>query len=340
MQFYKPEYLQFLWLILFLILLYWFASDRKKKLLKAFGESETVNQLISSHAPQKIYWKHVLSIAGTVFLILALAQPQWGQEKKQLKRKGIDLIFVVDTSLSMLAQDVKPSRIEKAKFLMKSFLKHLSGDRVGIVTFAGSGFLQSPLTLDYSAFTLFANSIQVGYIPDPGTNLNDGIQMALRSLPNDKQKYRALIVLSDGEAMEGHIDEAVQTAKKNEVRVYTIGLGTPDGEPIPLKSNDGKVSGYKKDVQGQIVITKLNELLLKNIAKETGALYFPASPSEAEVDLIYQHLQSLGKKELKERVVIEREDRFQSFLIIGFIFLIWEILLGDRKQNAPTISPV
>ena len=338
MQFYEPEWLQLLWFILILGLLYRFAFSRKRKFLQAFGHPESTRQMMPSHDARAPLWKALWFMVGFTFLSLALAQPQWGQEKKQLKRKGIDLVFVVDTSLSMLAQDVKPSRIEKAKFLMKSFLKHIEGDRVGIVTFAGSGFLQSPLTLDYSAFSLFANSIQVGYIPDAGTNLSDGIQMAIQSLPKDKQKYQAIIVLSDGEAMEGRIEDAIQLAKKIGVRIYTIGLGSTEGEPIPLRSSEGKIGGYKKDEQGQVVITKLNEPLLEQIAKETGGLYFKATPSEAEADLIYRHLQSLGKKELKERVLIEREDRYQIFLAAGIFALLFETLLGEKKKNVQTIS--
>ena len=334
MQFYKNEALMLGWFIIpLLIAIFIFAGKRKTKLLNLFGQTTTVSKLISFHAPHRFRIKATLVTLSVSMLILALAQPQWGEEKKQLKRKGIDLIFMVDTSLSMLARDVKPSRIEKAKFLMKTFIKHLSGDRVGIVTFAGSGFLQSPLTLDYSAFMLFANSIQVGYIPDPGTNLSDGIQKAVQSFVNDKQKSRAIVVISDGEATDGKIEDATQLAKKEQIRIYTIGTGTKEGEPIPLQSEDGKASGYKRNKQGEVVITKLNEEFLKTLAKETGGLYFQASPSENEVELIYEHLQSLGKKELKERVIIEREDHFQSFLIIGLLLLLFETLLRDGKQN-------
>ena len=287
-----------------------------------------------SHAPEKAAWKNSLLIAGIALLIFSLAQPQWGEEKKQIKRKGIDLIFLVDTSTSMLAQDVKPSRIEKTKFLMKSFLKRLKGDRVGIVTFAGSGFLQSPLTLDYSAFALFADSIQVGYIPDPGSNLNEGIKTALQAFPKESAKQKAVVVLSDGENLEGGIEESIELAKKENARIYTVGLGTEAGEPIPLKSQDGKIAGYKKDEKGEVVITKLNQGLLKRIAEQTGGLYFPATPSEREAELIYSHMQSLGKKELKEQTVIEREDRYQSFLLVTFFLLLIEFVIGDRKRYA------
>lgn len=333
MQFFESQWLILLWGLPFLILLFLYASRKKRKILTEFGQWGSISRLVRFHAPGKFRLKCVLLLLGFLLVVLTLGQPQWGEEKKQLKRKGIDLIFMVDTSLSMLAQDVKPSRIDKAKFLMKSFLKHLSGDRVGIVTFAGASYLQSPLTLDYSAFSLFADSIQVGYIPETGTDLSQGIQMAIQSFPKDDKKYRAVIVLSDGEALEGQTENAIQAAKKEKTRFYSIGLGSPEGEPIPLRSSDGKISGYKKDPTGQMVVTKLNVELLESLAKETGGLYFQSTPSEAEVDLIYAHLQSLGKKELKERIAVEREDHYQTFLLIALLILLVETLIGDRSRR-------
>ncbi len=333
MQFYQPAHLQFLWLIPIVIALFYFAAKRKKKILAGLGNLQTLRLLTSFHSESKLKWKSFLLVTALIFLVVALAQPQWGEEKKKIKRKGIDLIFLVDTSLSMLAEDVKPNRLEKARFEMRSFLRHLKGDRVGIVTFAGSGFLQSPLTLDYSAFSLFADSIEVGYIPDMGTSMSEGIHTAVRSLPGDTNKHRAVVILSDGENMEEDIQNAIESAKKAGVRLYTIGIGTKAGEPIPLKSETGKMSGYKKDKFGEVVISKLNEPLLGKIASETEGLYFPATPGETETGLIYQHIQSLGKKEFKEQLLVEREDHFQSFLLIGILLLLLETILGDRSKR-------
>lgn len=338
MQFYQSVNLQYLWFIPIVIGLLYFASQRKKKILAALGNLHTIQSLMASHSPTKLRWKNILIVLSLILLIVSLAQPQWGEEKKKIKRKGIDLIFLVDASLSMLSEDVKPNRLEKARFEMRSFLRHLKGDRIGIVTFAGSGFLQSPLTLDYSAFSLFADSIDVGYIPDMGTNLSEGIQTAVKSLPAESDKYRAVVILSDGENMEEDIENAIESAKKAGVRLYTIGIGTVAGEPIPLKSSDGKTSGYKKDKSGEIVISKLNESLLKKIATETGGLYFQATPGETETGLVYEHIQSLGKKEFKEQVLVEREDHFQVFLLFGIILLLVETIIGDRlKRHAKTV---
>ncbi len=337
MQFYETERLHLLWVLPVILLLFIFAKRRKNELLRLFGDIGTIKNLLASYSEERLFWKSFFLVFSLVFVILALAQPQWGLEKRQIKRKGIDMIFMVDTSLSMLAQDIKPNRIGKAKFLMKSFLKQLKGDRVGIVTFAGSGFLQSPLTLDYSAFQLFADSIQVGFVPDPGSNLTSGVETAIRSFPNEKNKYRVIIILSDGEVTEGEIDQAIQMAKKEEVRIYTVGTGTPDGEPIPLQSSDGKTSGYKKDQRGEVVITKLNEATLQKLAKETNGLYFKASPSETEAEVIYQHIQTIGKKEIQEKEIIEKEDHYQTFLMIAFILLLFESLISERKRSEVSV---
>ncbi|PIQ87259.1 MAG: hypothetical protein COV74_01690 [Candidatus Omnitrophica bacterium CG11_big_fil_rev_8_21_14_0_20_45_26] len=332
MQFYHSNNLVLLWLVPALVVFYLWLWQRRMRALRSLGMLDTIKQLISSFSSTKYFWKAALLILGITFLLVGLAQPQWGEEKKQLKRRGVDIIFMVDSSLSMLAEDVKPNRLEKAKFLMKSFLRHLKGDRIGIVTFAGTGFLQSPLTLDYSAFTLFINSIFAGYIPDPGTNLSEGIKTAVHSFPESQKKYRAIVILSDGESLAGQADEAIALAKKENVKIYTVGIGSPDGEPIPLKSKEGKSMGYKKDREGQVVITRLDESFLKQLAQETEGLYFRASAAERETELIYQHMQSLGKQEFKEQLVIEREDHFQLFVAMGLTLCMFSTLLSDRRK--------
>ena len=172
--------------------------------------------------------------------VLAFARPQWGDEKRTAQRKGVDIIFMVDTSLSMLAEDIRPNRLEKAKFEIETFIRNLRGDRIGMVTFAGSGFLQTPLTLDHAAFLLFLDAVQVGFLPDPGTSLVQAIHLAIRAFPQKELKYKALILFTDGEDHEGEIEKAIEEAKQANVRIYGIGLGSAEGEPIPLKNEVGK----------------------------------------------------------------------------------------------------
>ncbi|OGW79562.1 MAG: hypothetical protein A3G33_07135 [Omnitrophica bacterium RIFCSPLOWO2_12_FULL_44_17] len=333
MQLVYPEWLNGLWLVAGLFLFYGWTQRRKRQMLQYFGNWQTLKSLTESHSRQKEWAKKILLMVILTLLIIAVAQPQWGEVKKEVKRKGIEIVFLLDTSLSMRAEDVSPSRIERAKIIMKSFLRELKGDRVGIVTFAGSGFIQSPLTLDYDAFLLFANSIQVGYIPDPGTSLGEAIKTAIKAFPENKQKNHTMVLLSDGENLEGAVDFAIQAAQSANIRIYTVGLGTPDGAPIPLRSEQGEqVTGYKKDKQGQVVITKLNEQLLKDISEKTKGVYFLATPDGREVDWIYQHMQNIEKKELKQRVVVEREEHFQAFLGLAVFLLIIEMLLSETQK--------
>ena len=333
MQFYRPEWLYGLWLIPLAFLFFLWVGKRKQKLLGLFASPPTRHVLTRSHSSTKEQIKKglVLLVLGLLFLVLA--QPQWGEEKKEVRRRGIEVIFLVDTSLSMLAEDIVPSRIQKARLLMKSFLRVLKGDRVGIVTFAGSGFIQSPLTLDYDAFVLFANSIQVGYIPDAGTSLREAIRMATKAFEKSKQKAKVAVLLSDGEDLEGEVESAINAAKEANVRIYAVGIGTKEGAPIPLRSEQGKISGYKKDRSGEVVITKLNEDLLTKIANETGGLYVAATPGENEVDWIYKHLGNLEKAELKQQLVVERENHFQLFLSLALILLILETLMNEANQE-------
>lgn len=339
MQFYNQEYLPLLWIVpLLLAVSYWYALKVKRRRLQKLGVLTTLSR-ISDFSIRDWRLKVFTSILAVVFLMFSLLRPQWGEEKKKVMRRGLDVIFLLDTSLSMLAGDVKPSRIEKSKIEIKSFIKKLKGDRIGLIPFAGSSFLQSPLTLDYSAFFLFLDALSVGYIPDPGSSFADALGNAIRAFPKGEKKYRAVVVFSDGEFHGEDMSGVLDEAKKQGIRIYTVGVGTPEGEPIPLKAGKGKVVGYKKDSTGQVVISKLDSKILTEIASQTGGLYFPGTAGEQEIDLIYKDMQSLGKKELKEKIMKEREEHYQLFLLLGLLLLfaslaMRESLAAPGKRNA------
>jgi len=336
MQFFRPEFFLWLWLIPAAGLVFFLASRIWLSRIKKFGDIITVQtKLIPSY--RSSYWRTRGLFVMLVFLfsILALARPQWGEEKKKVERKGVDIIFLLDTSLSMLAEDIKPNRLEKAKLEIKSFVYRLEGDRVGMVAFAGAGFLQAPLTLDYSAFFLFLDAINTGYIPDPGTSLERAIRVALKSFPEESMKHKAIILFSDGEDHEGSVEQAIQMAKDAGSRIYTIGTATAEGEPIPLKDDTGRKAGYKKDRQGQVVITKLNQPVLEKIAQETGGIYVPSTPGEQEIDLVLRHLESLGQRKFKEKIISEKEDHYQILIILAFLFLILDLFVRRTKKTKP-----
>lgn len=265
-------------------------------------------------------------------MTLALARPQWGEEKKKVERKGIDIVFMLDSSLSMLAQDIKPSRFDKAKIEIRNFVKKLKGDRIGLVIFAGQAFLQAPLTVDYGAFLLFLDAVKVGYVPDPGSSLAEAIKTGLKAFPKGDKKYRVMIIFSDGEETTLEAEAVMERAREAGVRIYTVGVGTREGAPIPLGPGKGNITGFKKDRMGKTVISKLDNGLLEKIADETGGLFFPSTPGEKEIDLIYTHLGGIGKKTFKAKDMVEKEEHFQLFLLPALVLLMLELLISDRRK--------
>ena len=333
MQFFEPQAFVILWFVPAIVGLAWFAGQSRRKRMERFAVLSTLQtKLTPDHRPNENRLRVVYLVLAVIFATLALARPQWGEEKKKIERKGVDIIFLLDTSLSMLAEDVKPNRLEKSKLEIKNLVHRLKGDRIGMVAFAGSSFLQSPLTLDYSAFFLFLEAIKTGYIPDPGTSLARAVRLAIRSFSGKEHKHRGLVIFSDGEDHEGNLEQVLEEAKKAEVRIYTVGTGTAEGEPIPLRDEEGRKNGFKKDREGQVVITKLNRPVLEKIAADTGGLYLPATPAEQEVDVILKHMESLGKQQFKEKVIAEKEDHFQFFLLLALLFLILEMFLKPTRK--------
>jgi Ca-activated chloride channel family protein len=331
MQFYQPEFSVAFWILPVLVLVLMWASRLKRTRLGRFGVLPTVER-IGSFSPPRWRGRAIVMLLAVCLALVALLRPQWGAEKKKLERKGLDILFLFDTSLSMLAEDVKPSRIEKAKLEMKSFVKKLKGDRVGLIAFSGSSFLQCPLTLDYAAFFLFLDAVTVGYIPDPGSSLREGLENALRSFPKEEKKYKSVVIFSDGEIHEGMLPSLAKKASEEGVTVYAVGMGTKVGEPIPLKDQTGKIAGYKKDRAGQVVVSKLEEEVLRAIAAETGGLYFAVTPGEREIELIHQDMKKLGKKEFKKQLVVEREEHYQLFLLTSLVFLFLHGLISERVR--------
>lgn len=332
MQFFEHPILRYLWLAPAVVLLFISAKRYRHSLYKEFALEKSFKRISIETSDLKRGVRAFFTVLGIVFLILALARPQWGEEIRVIKRRGADIIFVVDTSLSMLAEDAKPNRLELAKREMRNFLTRFKGDRIGMVAFAGSAFLQVPLTVDYAAFKLFLDAIDVGYIPRAGSSLKVGLASAVQAFKEGKDEQRVIVVLSDGESHTAEGDELIEQMRQAKVKVYAIGIGTKKGGPIPLRSEGSKqLGGYKKDQQGETVISKLEDEFLKKLTKDTGGLYYPATASGREVDLMYEDIQKLGKKELSEQQRVQKEDHFQLFLAMGLIFLALETILSERK---------
>ena len=327
-----PIYLNFLLLIPALVAFFIFASIRKKKLLEIFGNKDIVQRLSVSKSMAKEKASRILILIASCFLILALARPQIGARLTMTKRQGVDVIIAIDTSSSMMAQDIKPSRLEKAKLEVASLIDKLKGDRVGILTFSGTSFVQCPLTLDYNAAKMFLNIVAPGMMPRPGTAIGDAIDKATRAFVKKQRKHKVLVLLTDGEDHQTKPIEAAKKAKKQGIVIYAIGIGTKKGEPIPLIDESGSVSGYKKDKSGEVVMSRLDDATLQKIALITDGKYYRATGREFELDRIYDEISKMEKKELSNRLFMQHEDRFQYFLAVALILLCIEFAMGDRKR--------
>ena len=298
--------------------------------MRRFVSETLIPQLAPEASLAMRILKQMLAIAC---LILAVANPQVGTRLEEVKREGIDLFVVLDVSLSMKTEDIRPSRLEKAKLDVSELLRKLSGDRVGMVVFAGDAFVQFPLTADYAAADLFLSAIDVDAVPVPGTMIGSGIEVALKSFTKDVPTQKAIVVVSDGENTEGDVMGAVEDAKKAGVRVYSVGMGTPEGGPIPILNQNGVRVDYKRDQSGSIVLSKLDETMLQQIASTTGGSYHRATSGGNEIDDIFKELASLEKVEFGTKQITGYETRYQYPLAFAILFLIIEVMLSEKRTK-------
>jgi tetratricopeptide (TPR) repeat protein len=331
LRFAHPLYLWALLAVPVLALAFFLLHHRRKQLLREFVSEPLVALLAPDASTAKRTVKQALLLFSLACLIVAAANPQVGTRLEEVKREGIDLFIALDVSLSMKAEDIRPSRLEKAKRDVSDLLRKLQGDRVGLVVFAGEAFVQFPLTADYSAADLFINAVDVEAVPVPGTMIGSAIEVALKSFRKDLPTQKAIVVVSDGENTEGDIAGAVETARKEGVRVFAIGMGTPEGSPIPIYGANGDRTDYKHDRAGTIVLTKLDESALQQIALSTGGSYRRATNAGNEIDEIHKELSSLQKTEMGSLQVTGFEDQFQYPLTLGILLLMIELMLSERR---------
>ena len=332
MRFAQNEMMHFLWILPLLGLLFFWSAKQKRRAIERFGSLPLMKALASSYSLEKMVWKKIFLILALFFMILSLARPQWGTKLELLKRKGLDIMIVLDCSLSMETQDVPPSRLEKAKNEIKHFMENLRGDRVGLVPFAGDAFVQCPLTLDYGAAVLFLESADTSLISEQGTAIGKALEVASGAFNQKERKYKVIVLITDG---EHHGDNPVKIAReiaREGIRIYTIGIGTRKGQPIPMKDEEGRVREFKKDSRGEIVVSKLDELTLEEIALEGDGKYFRSTSGELELDTIQEDLQKMEKKSLAGKYFTHMEDRFQIPLFLGILFLFGESVVSNRRK--------
>lgn len=320
------------WLIIALIGFLFWATSRKIKAFETFADKNLLATLLASFDIRKYRLKEALIIVALFFTVFALMRPQWGFKWQEIKRKGLDILVAVDVSKSMLAEDIKPSRLERTKLALADFVKHLKGDRVGLIAFAGSAFVQCPLTVDYSGFLLSAESLDINTIPKGGTSISSAIREAIKSYEGGLKKYKVLIIITDGEDHEGDPVKAAELAQKEGIKIFCIGIGTNEGELIPVADESGN-KGYLKDRSGAVVKSRLDETTLQKIALTTGGSYVRASSREFGLDLIYKEkLSEMEKRELESKMAKQYEERFQIPLALAFLLLAAEFIISDRRR--------
>ncbi len=331
----QPEYFLLFWIVPALIAFYVWAFRRRDILLTRFASHRMLAQLIPPLGRGRQRLRAALLSSAVVMSLFALVRPQWGFHWEEITREGVDIIVAVDVSQSMMATDVTPNRLERARRELQDLLARLEGDRIGLIAFAGTAFVQCPLTLDYGAFRMFLDYLTPSLIPVPGTSIADAIRLAKQSFIDQSSRSRALILITDGEDHEGNPIDAAKDAAEAKIKIFAIGIGAEEGAPIP--SPDG--SGFIKDDKGQLVMTRLDEQTLKRIALETGGAYVRSTTGDMDLDRIYTEgiKASLKATELRSSRQKRWEERFQWPLGAALVLIVLELVADTRGRSAAAL---
>lgn len=332
-QFDEKMYFSLLAIIPVMAVAFFFLQIWKRRTQKQFADPRLLRKLAPDKSQFKSTLKLLFLLTGLGFLILGLVNPKIGTKLETVKREGVDIVFAIDVSKSMLAEDIAPNRLEKAKRLVSEIINQLASDRIGIIAYAGQAYPQLPITTDYGAAKMFLQAMNTNMLSSQGTAINAAIDLASTYYDDDEQTNRVLFIVSDGEDhSEKSTIQAVENATQNGIRIFTLGVGKSKGVPIPLKRN-GIVESLKKDNQGEVVITRLNETVLSEIADEGNGLFIDGSQTDKAVEAIKEQLDQMDKKEFEAKQFAEYKDQFQWFLAIGLFFLFLDIFLLDRKTK-------
>jgi Ca-activated chloride channel family protein len=331
MKFGNPEYF-FLWLALPLLIGFFiWAYQRKKSALQRFASLDLVHKLTPSAGLGRQVTKWTTFCLFFVFLVLALVRPRFGLKMEMVERKGIDIMVALDISQSMLAEDITPNRVERAKHEIAKLIDMLKGDRIGLVIFAGESYVQCPLTLDYGAAKMFLDAVSPGWVQVQGTQIGDAIKQSIDAFKTKGNKHKVLIIITDGEDHQGSALEAARAATEEGAVIYTIGLGSESGVPIPISKGNGNIV-YKKDKDGNLVLTKLNTQILEQIAHEGKGKFFHAG-TDLDLSRILSEIAKLEKQDFGKQSINTYEEQYQLFLLIALLLLILEFLLPERSNK-------
>jgi len=333
LRFEHPEHLYWLIVIPVLAIIYILFRIGQKRRFERFAQIGMREQLMPGFSTRRANFKFVIFLLMVACVILAMANLQSGSKMEEVKREGIDLYLAVDVSNSMNAEDIVPSRLERSKQAINKLISEMKGDRIGVIVFADKAFVQLPITTDYSAARMFLSTVNTSLVASQGTAIAEAIHLAMKSF-SEEEHSKAIVIISDGEDHENDAAvKAAQEAAKHGIRIYTIGMGLPDGAPIPEYNQYGHQTGYRKDRQGNTIITKLNEPMLQQIATAGNGLYVRASNSNVGLEKIYDDIEKLDKTEIEAKVFTDYEDQFQWFVGTAIILLLIEILISSSKKE-------
>ena len=314
-------------IVIFLLVLWW-----KKRTQRAFSNSALLKKLAPNSSSFKTTLKLVTLLVGITFLIISLTNPKMGTKLKTVKREGVDVVFALDVSKSMLAEDIAPNRLEKAKQIISKIINKLGSDRVGIIIYAGNSYPLLPITTDHAAASMFLQNANPDMVSSQGTDINGALELAKTYYNNDEQTNRFLIIISDGEDHQEETKQVAQNLANEGVKIYTVGVGTERGGPIPIRVN-GAVNSYKKDNKGETVITKRKPAVLQGIADAANGKYIDGNITENPVNEIAEIIANAEKSEFETKQFSDYKDQFQWFLVLGLFFLIMDVFLFEKKTK-------
>lgn len=325
------EYLWGLLLIPLLTLFFIWSRISRKQALKKFGQQEILNYLMPYSSKNRPVFKFLLVMLALAFFIVGIARPQFGSKLKTVKREGVELIIALDVSNSMMAEDIQPNRLERAKRAISRLVDKLTDDKIGLIVFAGDAYTQLPITSDFNSAKLFLNSVNTQIVPKQGTAIGAAIDLARRSFTPNGEANKAIIVITDG---ENHEDDAISSAKaavEEGIIVHTIGMGLPSGSPIPVLRNGQ--TDYLKDRDGKVVVTKLNEQMLEQISAAGEGIYVRANNAQVGLNALFDEINKMEKQEMESKTFSEYDDQFQWFFAAGLFLLLLEYVILERKNK-------
>ena len=328
----EPAYFLYLTIVPAIIVLFLLGFWWKKRKQKQFADLNLIDRLSPERSSFKSFVKLIVICFGLAFLVISLANPKMGTKLETIKREGVDIVFALDVSKSMLAEDIAPSRLDKAKQIITKVIDKLGSDRVGVIIYAGNSYPLLPITTDHAAAKMFLQNASPNMVSSQGTAINEAIELAITYYDNDEQTNRFLFIVSDGEDHEENTLEVAKQAIKEGIKVFTVGVGTEKGAPIPIRDN-GIVTSYKKDNKGEVVITKMNSEVLKNITSEGGGKYINGNKTQETITSIEDLLVKAEKSEFESKQFSDYKDQFQWFIGIGLFLIILDVLLLEKKTK-------